>query len=600
MTSILHPPNETEYSSTRTTREGKELTYTLKVLQQPERARACGAGAKCERNHPSSRPLHMTDYPPASADRRPVDPPPVVELRIFESDKTATHKADITFGYNANFFLYASLDLARPMAQGRVQPQPMICPVLTGVPVAGIAYLDRPSPAGYFIFPDLSVRHEGRYRLNFNLYEEIKDPKDADMESTNPQELQLMPTSPKPSAPKSFMHFRLEVKSQPFTVYSAKKFPGLAESTHLSRVVAEQGCRVRIRRDVRMRRRDTKAGLDHDDYDNEDVFSRGDRFATPESTYSQTPIERPRSISHGSVDASGPYGPQPLRRPSMQDLGYYGTQNYQQPQAGPPSAPSSVSGYSTVPYGSSESHHVPQLPQIPAQQYSQNQPGYSPHVRHASNSHEYSYQQYHQQPLAPPIRSHSFDYKASQDRDRIRPDPFKLPYDSTYDSISREENQPYCPQGPNPAALPHTITPSNSTERNSAILPTILPPLKDIPNLPKGPELDRLLLGPSPLPSPSYDPMPGKGWMYPNQYVPAPKRNHSQVFPYYHQDQPLHNGMRPSTAGEKRPQESGDLEADEDPYNEGNEIDPKLMVYKRADGSDGRKTVPISPSDRLL
>ena len=56
----------------------------------------------------------------------------------------------------------------------------------------------------------------------------------------------------------------MEVKSQDFVVYSAKKFPGLTESTALSRTVAEQGCRVRIRRDVRMRRRDGKGGNDYD------------------------------------------------------------------------------------------------------------------------------------------------------------------------------------------------------------------------------------------------------------------------------------------------------------------------------------------------
>ena len=53
-------------------------------------------------------------------------------------------------------------------------------PVLTGMPVSGMAYLDRPQEAGYFLFPDLSVRHEGRYRLTFNLYEQTKDEKDMD------------------------------------------------------------------------------------------------------------------------------------------------------------------------------------------------------------------------------------------------------------------------------------------------------------------------------------------------------------------------------------------------------------------------------------
>ena len=35
---------------TRMTAEGRKLSYELKVIQQPERARACGSGAKCEHN----------------------------------------------------------------------------------------------------------------------------------------------------------------------------------------------------------------------------------------------------------------------------------------------------------------------------------------------------------------------------------------------------------------------------------------------------------------------------------------------------------------------------------------------------------------------
>lgn len=36
----------------RVTRAGRTLTYSLKVIQQPERARACGSGAKCMENNP--------------------------------------------------------------------------------------------------------------------------------------------------------------------------------------------------------------------------------------------------------------------------------------------------------------------------------------------------------------------------------------------------------------------------------------------------------------------------------------------------------------------------------------------------------------------
>ncbi|KAF7550570.1 hypothetical protein G7046_g7971 [Stylonectria norvegica] len=220
----------------RVTRENRSLWYQMTVLQQPERARACGSGMK------------------ANSDRRPVDPPPVVELRIIEG-QTVEDGKDITFDYNANFFLYASLEHSRPIAHGRVQtPAANNPPILTGVPASGMAYLDRPTEAGYFIFPDLSVRHEGRYRLSFSLFETTKEEKDFDLE---PADGDLPPG----------VDWRMEIKTLPFSVFSAKKFPGLMESTQLSKTVADQGCRVRIRRDVRMRKRDGKSGFDRRDDD---------------------------------------------------------------------------------------------------------------------------------------------------------------------------------------------------------------------------------------------------------------------------------------------------------------------------------------------
>ena len=44
---MMPPVNEKEHTISRITREGKNITYKLSVMQQPERARACGAGAKC-------------------------------------------------------------------------------------------------------------------------------------------------------------------------------------------------------------------------------------------------------------------------------------------------------------------------------------------------------------------------------------------------------------------------------------------------------------------------------------------------------------------------------------------------------------------------
>ncbi|CRG89747.1 Titin [Talaromyces islandicus] len=368
---LMTPINETEHSVSRISREGKKITYNLKVIQQPERARACGAGAK------------------SSADRRPVDPPPVVELRVFESDpENDMNPTDITFAYNANFFLFATLDNARPIAHGRVDGQPPTCPVLTGVPVAGIAYLDRPSQTGYFIFPDLSVRHEGFYRLNFNLYEEVKDGKDLDKDTPMPSRESLTPSS-KPTAPKTFLNFRLEVKSTPFQVYSAKKFPGLATSTTLSRVVAEQGCRVRIRRDVRMRRRGEKGGKDYGDFE-DDRYARSSRYTTP------SPIERPRSTSNSTVETPYAYAAQPQRRDSISD--FHASQALPPPppphstfQPPPPSAPPATTpGY--LSFGSALSYQTPQLPATPVAPIAPHTPVFShatsPHSRNSSNASE--------------------------------------------------------------------------------------------------------------------------------------------------------------------------------------------------------------------
>ncbi len=41
-------PNETTNEFSRTTVDHRRITYTLNVVQQPEKARACGSGTKCK------------------------------------------------------------------------------------------------------------------------------------------------------------------------------------------------------------------------------------------------------------------------------------------------------------------------------------------------------------------------------------------------------------------------------------------------------------------------------------------------------------------------------------------------------------------------
>jgi Velvet factor/Clr5 domain len=223
-------------SFTRTTAGNRVLTYILEVIQQPERARACGIGAKL------------------SADRAPVDPPPVVQLSIFELRNGV--QTDVSFSYDASFFIFASLEVAQAVNPSRphLDKHDFFNPatVLTGTRVCSAAYLDRPNPAMFFIFPDLSVRHEGRYRFCFNLYETTKHLEDYDINQPGGDLSIVSEHSTNPNNSTEDCHWRMDIQSAPFTIYSAKKYPGLAQSTVLSGTVAEQGCRVRIRRDVRL------------------------------------------------------------------------------------------------------------------------------------------------------------------------------------------------------------------------------------------------------------------------------------------------------------------------------------------------------------
>ncbi|KAJ5082637.1 hypothetical protein N7532_011680 [Penicillium argentinense] len=510
---IMPPHNETEHSVSRLTREGKQITYKLSVMQQPERARACGAGAK------------------SSADRRPVDPPPVVELRIFQSEPgNEAQKTDITFAYNANFFLYATLETARPLAHGRVAGPPS-CPVLTGVPVAGVAYLDRPSQAGYFIFPDLSVRHEGRYRLSFHLYEEIKEAKDADKDSNLPLPNQVSRSNANPGTPQAFLHFRLDVKSVPFTVYSAKKFPGLATSTSLSRIIAEQGCRVRIRRDVRMRRRGDKREEEYDfDEERAAVYARSDRYSTPDR-YVTNSVERPRSNSNGSAMAS-PYGfgPEIQRRPSAPDYGFQCPQppTFQRPMPPAPMQHETTPSYqSHLSFGSTPTQYPnPHMPPTPPPVAP---PGmYSPHTTYANIRHPSIASEYESTPagypMGPPMSERTGGYPKNN-MTSYRMDTPKAP--------------PYVDMNPadplNPYSIPANLLPRSETP---APVPAALPPpsIKTMSSEFVQPSIEHC------TPSPGYDSVSGKRMLYHTGHTSG-KRTHEDSFGL--DERSMQNGMRP-------------------------------------------------------
>ena len=76
---------------------------------------------------------------------------------------------------------------------------------------------------GFFVFGDISVKIEGSFRLKFTLFEIL---------SGHVVSLQ-------------------SIISEAFTVFSTKNFPGMSESTFISRSFGDQGVRIRIRKENR-------------------------------------------------------------------------------------------------------------------------------------------------------------------------------------------------------------------------------------------------------------------------------------------------------------------------------------------------------------
>ena len=194
--------------------------------------------------------------------------------------------------YDATFMIYASLETARTIHNGKLHT-PNTIPVLAGVTVASAAYLEKPKRAAYFIFPDLSVRHEGWYRLRFSLFEGVKHDADADLGKPFVRPMRDPDNLSAPVRHEGVFN-RMDVVSTPFQVFSAKKFPGLQQSTSLSVMVAEQGCRVRIRRDTRQRKRPQKAEPEGDD-------ARSSYHGTPQAAY-QT-VDHSRTASRNSLSS---------------------------------------------------------------------------------------------------------------------------------------------------------------------------------------------------------------------------------------------------------------------------------------------------------
>ncbi|CAK7265864.1 hypothetical protein SEPCBS57363_001798 [Sporothrix epigloea] len=173
--------------------EGNVPDYVLEMCQQPQHARVALGKEK--------------------ADRKPIDPPPILQLKV-------SHKRDPWQNFLQSPYYFVTCSLLKGDETPEKNPLPNH---LIGTVVSSLHRLKDSSDrdGAFFVFGDVGCRTEGKYRLRFTLYQMQK------LEC-----VQLTSTV-----------------SDAFQVYLPRFFPGLAQSTYMTRSFNDQGVRLRLRKE---------------------------------------------------------------------------------------------------------------------------------------------------------------------------------------------------------------------------------------------------------------------------------------------------------------------------------------------------------------
>ncbi|KAI9726476.1 MAG: hypothetical protein M1828_001298 [Chrysothrix sp. TS-e1954] len=325
-------------------------------------------------------------------DRKSIDPPPIVQLVVHDEYNNVC-----SFLHNPYFFCIVQL-LEVDNDVPRTSEDPDCMPALTGTTVSSMYRLKDidNTEGGFFIFGDLSARIPGVSRLKFTLYE-LKDPGN---------EAALLTT----------------VTSQPFEVANAKDWDGVRESTPTSRNFADQGVRLRLRKESRnsASRRSYAPPSGPSSIPPTPIRPSASHSGSFESSASHDEaIRRQRALVPSSAAPTYPMGGaaigsymQPMYGASSgQSAAYQGYQSY---TSGYGYGPGQNQGYSYPPQRGGPSDASGFAPQYASQssqsgsgQYSQQyQPGYSGYPNYSQGS---SYGQ--QAPSYPPQSSQYSQYR---------------------------------------------------------------------------------------------------------------------------------------------------------------------------------------------
>ncbi|KAJ5779323.1 Velvet factor [Penicillium paradoxum] len=251
------------FSDPSLSREAQGSDFDLTIRQQPNRARVAGGKEKETGPELGYSKLGLT----APAERKPIDPPPIVQLRVREEGTyLAQHYLQSPY-----YFMCCSLYDATEERPVPVAPSTALAGTLVSS-LHRLKDMDN-SDGGFFVFGDLSVKIEGDFRLKFTLFEMRKEQ----------------------------VCYLKTIISERFTVSPPKSFPGMMESTFLSRSFADQGVKLRIRKEPRT------------------MLKRANR---PDEYHQPVPTRSPERQSVQIPPASS-YGGYP---PTAREYAYYGQQ----------------------------------------------------------------------------------------------------------------------------------------------------------------------------------------------------------------------------------------------------------------------------------
>ncbi|GJJ76658.1 hypothetical protein EMPS_09017 [Entomortierella parvispora] len=379
--------------------------YVLTIRQQPQRAKVCGLKER---------------------DRRPIDPPPIVQIKL----------ADPASDRNKDYLQSPYLFMCCNLVHADDPNGEIVAPAHRALAGTVVSSLNRlkdvdNSDGGFFVFGDISVRIEGHFRLRFSLFELIEG---------------------------QVVHVMTSL-SNALMVYPSKTFPGMSESTFLSRSFSDQGVRIRIRKDHHVK---PKKALSEENDAEDSMHSPPP--SGHEGEHSDSDVGSRKSVKR--VKASPTYPPagyshaRPIAvRPKQRHDRHSSAEPMDRT---PPSSPGAFLRQDPIP---SRPHHNPYLEESRRYEHHRSAQPYPSHYRpdvHPSYYSRYEGHPYRHDHGYPPYPSHPYHYhpygpgspphhpsypghysRGPQDRPRSPPEHRRMSYTSQEHGHYREGSPSY-------------------------------------------------------------------------------------------------------------------------------------------------------------